>query len=74
MPENLPAGRLELIYVEGFDLNDFSDDLPKGFIVEFDTEYSKNYRVLAIIFVAKKYVAWLLQADYEHIQYLGWSG
>ena len=49
--------RLELIYVEGFDLNDFSDDRPKGFIVEFDTEYSKNYRVLAIIFVAKKYVA-----------------
>ena len=51
MPENLPAGRLELICVEGFDLNDFSDDRPKRFIVEFDIEYSKNYRVLAIIFL-----------------------
>ena len=42
LSESFPTGRFELIDVEGFDLYEFSDDSPKGCILEFDLEYPKE--------------------------------
>ena len=43
------AGRFELIYVKEFYLNGFSDGCQKGYILEIDLEYSRNYSILSII-------------------------